>query len=363
MAMRVVFGSLPAFGHLYPVMPLALACAEAGHDVMIAAGPPFTGRLPLPTMTEFPEGLTLQSAQARAAAIAIDPSKPLPFPVALFGEILAGAVRDVLLLQWRADRPDLVVYESSNVGAGVAAQQLEMPAVSFATGQWGELRLKLFQHVGLPIPVMLDPLPPTWRESFEPAPARRIDIRTTPWSETSGTQPTWLNTDSGRPRAYLTLGTVAFGAIEVLRRAIIETTEAGVDVLAAVGPDGDPSLLDKLPDSVHVERFVAQQWVLSRVDLVVHHGGTGTILGAFAAGVPQVVIPQGADQFTNATRMTQVGAGRVVHNDDRAGAITDAVHRILHGTAERDAAQRMQTEIAAMPSASEVARRLDELTG
>jgi UDP:flavonoid glycosyltransferase YjiC (YdhE family) len=361
--MRVVFASLPAYGHLYPLMPLALACAEAGHDVVVAAGPPFTGRLPLPTVTELPEDLNLHTAQQRAAAIEMDPSKPLPFPVALFGEILAVAVRDVLLPQWRADRPDLVVYESSNVGAGLAAQQLEIPAVSFATGQWGEFRVKLFQHVGLPLPVLLDPLPPTWRESFEPSPARRIDIRTTPWSETSATPPTWLNTDSGRPRAYLTLGTVAFGAVEVLRRAIIETTQAGFDVLAAVGPDGDPSLLGQLPDSVHVERFVAQQLVLPHVDLVVHHGGTGTILGAFAAGVPQIVIPQGADQFVNATRMTHVGAGRVVHNNDPGGAITDAAHRILHCTAERDAAQRLHTEIAAMPSPSDVAGRLHQLIG
>ena len=359
--MRVGFASLPAYGHLYPLMPLALACAGAGHDVVIAAGPPFTGRLPVHTVTELPEHLSLQSAQRRAAAVATDPSKPLPFPVALLGEVLAVAVRDVLLPQWRADRPDLVVYESSNVGAGLAAQQLEIPAISFATGQWGEFRVKLLRHVGLPIPVLLDPLPPTWRESFEPFPARRIDIRTTPWSETSGAQPTWLNTDRGMPRAYLTLGTVAFGAVEVLRRGILETTAAGVDVLAAVGPDGDPRLLGQLPDSVHVERFVAQDVVLPHADLVVHHGGTGTILGAFAAGVPQIVMPQGADQFINATRMTQVGAGRVVHSDDRAGAITEAALGILHGTAERDMAQRLQTEIAAMPSASDVAGRLHEL--
>jgi UDP:flavonoid glycosyltransferase YjiC (YdhE family) len=288
----------------------------------------------------------------------MDPSKPLPFPVALFGEVLAAAVRDVLLPQWRADRPDLVVYEFSNVGAGLAAQQLEIPAISLATGQWGELRVKLFRHVGLPIPVLLDPLPPTWRESF---PARRIDIRTTPWSEMSGAQPTWLNADRRRPRAYLTLGTVAFGAVEVLRRGILETAAAGVDVLAVVGPDGDPRLLGQLPDGVHVERFVAQDVVLPHADLVVHHGGTGTILGAFAAGVPQIVMPQGADQFINATRMTQVGAGRVVHSDDRAGAITEAALGILHGTAERDMAQRLQMEIAAMPTAADIAGRLHEL--
>ena len=45
--MRVVFASLPAFGHLYPLLPLALACRDAGHEVTVATGAPFLGQLPL----------------------------------------------------------------------------------------------------------------------------------------------------------------------------------------------------------------------------------------------------------------------------------------------------------------------------
>jgi UDP:flavonoid glycosyltransferase YjiC (YdhE family) len=33
-----MFASLGAYGHLYPMMPLALACADAGHEVVIATG-------------------------------------------------------------------------------------------------------------------------------------------------------------------------------------------------------------------------------------------------------------------------------------------------------------------------------------
>jgi hypothetical protein len=46
---KIMFAPLGAYGHLYPMMPLALACADAGHDVMIATGKPFLDRLPLPT--------------------------------------------------------------------------------------------------------------------------------------------------------------------------------------------------------------------------------------------------------------------------------------------------------------------------
>ncbi|HEU4908508.1 MAG TPA: hypothetical protein VFT17_06570 [Propionibacteriaceae bacterium] len=31
---KIMFASLGAYGHLYPMMPLALACAAAGHETV-----------------------------------------------------------------------------------------------------------------------------------------------------------------------------------------------------------------------------------------------------------------------------------------------------------------------------------------
>ena len=45
----IVFAALPAYGHLYPLMPLALATAAAGHRVTVATGAHFVDALPLPT--------------------------------------------------------------------------------------------------------------------------------------------------------------------------------------------------------------------------------------------------------------------------------------------------------------------------
>ena len=36
--MRVLIVSAPLQGHLLPLIPLALACRDAGHDVLIASG-------------------------------------------------------------------------------------------------------------------------------------------------------------------------------------------------------------------------------------------------------------------------------------------------------------------------------------
>jgi hypothetical protein len=57
-----MFASVGAYGHLYPMMPLALACADAEHEAVIATGPPFLGRLPLPTVLGYPPELELDWA-------------------------------------------------------------------------------------------------------------------------------------------------------------------------------------------------------------------------------------------------------------------------------------------------------------
>jgi UDP:flavonoid glycosyltransferase YjiC (YdhE family) len=158
---------------------------------------------------------------------------------------------------------------------------------------------------------------------------------------------------------YVTLGTVAYGAVEVLRRAVLETAAHDVDVLVAVGPKGDPALLGEVPSNVRLARFVPQAAVFAHVDLVVHHGGAGTVLGTAAAGLPQLVLPQGADQYVNAAAVTRAGAGRALENDEQTpGAIGAAVGHLLTDCQERVTAQAIAGEIAALPAPAEVVSAL-----
>jgi UDP:flavonoid glycosyltransferase YjiC (YdhE family) len=104
------------------------------------------------------------------------------------------------------------------------------------------------------------------------------------------------------------------------------------------------------------ERFVAQSKVLPLVDLIVHHGGTGTVLSAFEVGLPQLILPQGADQFVNAATLSALGAARALSNDaQQPGAIRAAVQALLSGDApERRVAARVRDEILALPAPADV---------
>jgi UDP:flavonoid glycosyltransferase YjiC (YdhE family) len=375
--MRIVFASLPAHGHLYPMMPLALACAEAGHEVAVATGEPFLGRLPLPTLRGQPADLDLggavDEAKRRHPGIA-----GMELMLAMFADVTAGFVSDTLIPAFETTRPDLVVFEAMNAGLG---WRLTCPAfhrprsqsgwpigcrawfTHQAVGHHPELWVRRDRQppteTSLLAKVLLDPTPPSVRSVLNKIQLPEMSIRTVPYSEHSATVPDWLMAPRRRPRAYLTLGTVSFGAVDVLRRAASELSALEVDVLVAVGPEGDPTSLGEVADNVHIERFVAQAQVLPLVDLAVHHGGTGTVLGALAAGLPQLLLPQGADQFQNADALTAIGAARALHNDEqKTGTIGETASAMLNDGSERVVAARLRDEIAAQPAPAEVVPEL-----
>jgi UDP:flavonoid glycosyltransferase YjiC (YdhE family) len=92
------------------------------------------------------------------------------------------------------------------------------------------------------------------------------------------------------------------------------------------------------------------------------HGGSGTVLGALAAGVPLVVAPMFADQPNNAERITAVGAGLALPT--RADSVPDlrrALTRVLEEASFRAAAQRLAVEIAALPPVDDAAVEIESL--
>ncbi len=355
--MKIVFATLPAHGHLYPMLPLALACVSAGHDVVVAAGEPFLGALPVPTVPGIAGDVVLHDLEQETFRDHPGLAPGPEFAVHMFGETTVRHVEPVLRALFDRERPDLVVHEVMDVGAAVAAAACGIRAVAFGLGLWNPVLARFYEVAGVD-PALpggyLDPMPAPVQNPG-PLPASRTAIRPVAWAP----QMPLPLVDPARSTVYVTLGTVAYGAVEVLRRAVLETAAHDVDVLVAVGPAGDPALLGTLPANVRLEKFVPQAAVLRHVDLVVHHGGAGTVLGTLAAGLPQLILPQGADQPYNAAAVERAGAGRALRNEDQTpGAIGKAVGELLTGGPERRRAQDIATEISMMPSPAMVAADL-----
>ncbi|HEX4976366.1 MAG TPA: glycosyltransferase [Nocardioides sp.] len=378
--MDVVFAAIPAYGHLYPLMPLAEATAAAGHRVTVATGSPFCGALSLPTTRVLEEhvGLSWVEAEARRRH---PEAEGRDIGIAIFADITANLTASGLLEAWEQRRPDLVVLESGNVGAAVAAHVVGVPAVAVAVGVWGPFGTASYDAVlgfaadhwhrhGVAPPAsgtdllagFVDPLPPALGLGA-PATVPHVPLRPVGYSHGDAPLPGWLEEPPRRRRVLLTLGTVAYGAVEAMRTALDGLLALDLEVLVVVGPDGDPAALGAVPPHVHLERFVPQERVLPLLDLVVHHGGTGNLLGALRHGLPALVLPQGADQFVNAARLAEVGAGRALEGDAlTADAVAGAVAAMLpDDSAERRRARELESEIATMPAPSEVVAVLEQL--
>ena len=130
--MKILFASIGAYGHLYPLMPLALAAAEAGHDVRLATGEPFLTRMPLPTVPAY-TGLPLEEAVAETRR-RYPELTGVDLSIAMFADIAPEQMTPTLIEVCESFEPDLVVYEGDVTGAGIAADLLDIPAAAFAIG-------------------------------------------------------------------------------------------------------------------------------------------------------------------------------------------------------------------------------------
>jgi UDP-glucoronosyl and UDP-glucosyl transferase len=382
--MRVAVAGHGATGHIYPLLGFADALLAAGHDVII-----LTGSDLIPWLTDLgypaePVGETigwgLAQVQSRfpelTTSLADDQAWRLD--AELFADALPRAMAPALVTAFESRRPDLVLYESTNFGAVLAAAELNIPAVCldlWAVGRWHVQRDELEQRVravwaersAVPLPLdpllglaHLDPAPTSLRNSATTeGDSIRLPTRQIAWGDPRTSPTSWLTRQHSRPVVYLTLGTVGWGTVDLLRDALVGLTELPVDVLVAIGSYFDPTQLGPLPDSVRVERFVRQDLVLRQVDITVHHAGSGTLLAAAAEGMPQLVMPMGADQFQNADALAHSGAGLALPQGGvTAAAVRDGVRQLMDDPSHRAAANRLRSEILALPTPAE---RIDDL--
>ena len=390
--MRILFCASPGVGHVEPMMPLLATMAHRGHEVAWAGAPESHARA-CSVGIEHCFQVGPGSAETRveylrrwpAASNAEGPaSDPHVFP-RRFGALLAPAMLDPLVRAIETWKPALVISELGVLAAPLAceltrcrqvthgfgmpppASVLDQAAAEFAT-QW---RSKAFRsppaEAGLFDSLYLDIYPESLQtpDRLRVGPRRQC-LRPSPPAAGPGVQlPAAMVAHflpiEARPLVHLTFGTVV-NRSEALVLATRALADLDARVVVTIGTDGDASLLDSPPSNVHVERFIPQAGLLPHCALVVSHGGSGTFLSALAHGVPQLALPQGADQFINASALEDGGAGLALRGAEvTIDSVRASVTRLLQESRYRRQAERYAREISEMPSADDVAARLEAL--
>ncbi|MFD5508516.1 nucleotide disphospho-sugar-binding domain-containing protein [Streptomyces sp. NPDC127051] len=354
------------------MIPTAQSLRAAGHEVLFAGSQPLDRlREAGFAIVEIGDGRTIrevmeQSSDEKMRYVAHDMTQDQILDRAARGFALFSRPTVDGLLEvagnWGAD---LLVYDSFQASAPLVAAKLKIPSVIQNFGVTSGLDMvgrlaanfteayETYGVAGPAEPTALNIVPASL--GGDPGGLR---MRYLPYNG-GGTVPAALLRRGARPRVTVTLGTVLTEMDGV--RAIVRLIEAAASVdaefLLAVG-DADLTALGTLPDNVRPLPWVPLAELLTTSDALIHHGGSGTMLTALQAGVPQLVLPQGADHFTNADALTATGAALRSTSD---AVDTPLLTRLATDPALREAATRLQAENAALPSPAETVPALEAL--
>jgi UDP:flavonoid glycosyltransferase YjiC (YdhE family) len=373
-----------AFG---PFIPLGRALVDSRHEVIVASGANLRGRVEENGLEFLEAGLSamegMLAARADAEVMAARAGDRVRFPAAMFGSAHPGAKLSALR-ELAASRPlDVIVHPPVEMAGPLLAAELRLPSVCYGFGQpfdphvlgamaararqfWEAGGLEPDPYGGIYRGRYLDPRPSRLRTGATvPAAAGTYPIRPEIPGDPEATLPAWADQLGNRPVVYLSLGTAPLfnrpGKFAPLLAGLVDEE---VEVIVTVSELNDPAAFGELPASVHAERWLPLAPLLRHCDAVLCHAGTGTTLAALTAGLPLVLVPQGADQFDNARAAEAAGAARVLMPDQvTAAAVRSSVRTVLApGSPERAAAQALASEIAMMPPAANVARDLESMT-
>ncbi|GAA0639150.1 DUF1205 domain-containing protein [Kutzneria viridogrisea] len=379
--MRVLFSTSPLHGHLFPMVPLAYALQAAGHEVMVSATRNFhgpieeAGLLPVGWLPEIEvPSFMLRDRSGAQLSHPKDPAGRTEAAGRAWGRYAAMVLESTLDI-CRVLRPDLVITEPTDYAAGMAAARLGLPWVEHGWGFGGlpefrpaagaELAPELAE-LGLsrlPSPdLAVDVWAPDPRRDHAPRVRR---IRYVPYNGRA-VDPGLPAPRPDRPRICLTFGNnlPRYGRsrfepmLQATAKALADT---GVEVVVALADDLAADW-PQAPDQVRVVSWLPLSLVVPRCAAVVHHGGAGTTFVAMLNGVPQLVIPQAADQFANAEHVHRLEAGH--HLPAAVGTperIAVECTRLLADNRYRVAARAAAEENLAAPLPGEIVPELEAL--
>ena len=383
--MRLLFTFAGGNGHFEPLAPIARAARQAGHAVVFAAQPAMQAPVEAAGFAMIPTGgATLGSTPERFPLLKLDLEREDRDLRDGFARRLARERSAAILAVCAEWRPDLLVCDEIDFGAMIAAEKLGLPAAKvlvIAAGSFvrpevvGAALDEVRAEHGLPADpdlsmlsrdLVLSPFPPGYRDPAFPLPATARSLRPiTVGPGDAGRLPPWPGRLDDAPLVYFTLGTVFnVESGDLFERVLAGLGTQPVNVMATVGRQLDPAVFGPQPPNIRIERYIPQAALLPLCAAVISHGGSGSVIGALAHGLPMVLLPMGADQPRNAQRCADLGVARALDATEATPELIGAaIAAVLEEPGYRRAAELMRAEIAALPDPEIAVALLERLAG
>jgi len=280
----------------------------------------------------------------------------------------------------RAWGADLIVREGAEFGGFAAAEALGLPHASIEAPSTSALDQRalltpplsaLCAVVGLPAasaPEMpyrylnLCFMPRRFHGPDAIIPRTTHFLRHTNQSRPGEALPAWVTGLPHRPTVLASLGTIFYRIPGLLQAIIAALRDEPVNVVVAIGRDGDPKALGPQPANVHVERYLPQTLLLPHCSLFVTHAGFNSVKESLSFGVPMVAVPIAAEQPYTAERCVALGVADVVSPREWGPErIRAAARTVLGDPSYRQRAWTVQAEMSALPGLERAVDLLERL--
>ncbi|MDG4765614.1 glycosyltransferase [Solwaraspora sp. WMMD406] len=387
--------SHPDHGHVIPNVAVVTELVDRGHRVTYLTGAQTASIAESAGATV----LRYDSRYKRAdfTSVANDPRYLLNLLLDESTEMLRTADNEL-----GADRPDLVVYDTSILYAGrILARKWQLPAVQlipmFASNESFSYLSAIYSGDGAPA-AGGPPSPPPWLAEIMGrigALSASHGVRVAPQELWWGVQDLslvniprefqyagdtfddrfvfvgpcvgrrdflgdWKPPTDELPVVLISLGAVFNGHPDFFRTCVEAFTGAPWHAVMTVADGIDPDELGPLPSNVEVHRWVPHLTVLEHASVAVTHGGMGTVMEALLSGTPMVVVPTSAIDAVTARRLDELDLGRTLGQQElTARRLLELIAEVTASPAIQDATRRMRQHVQAAGGARRAADELE----
>lgn len=398
---RITVLSIPAYGHLIPMLGVFAELVRRGHEVTVVNRP---------EQRELIEGTGARFAEYPPALTTADFTRVLKNGnlIAAF-ELLLEATPP--LTDWSLDflareRPDVVVYDCVSIWGYIARKKLGLRSVSdspifvyeflrhlpgmgeffgharnfipaFPKLAWLWMRMLRFGLTNLPLAQPMLPMRGdkdvmlTSREVHPKSPifdkgnwifaGASIDPNTRH-------DPFDFSRLDGRPLVLVSLGTVQFTNDAFFKTVMDTFADYPAQFVLAAGPGSDPARLGTPPDNFIVQQTYPQLPLLERAAAFISHGGLGSVHEGLWHGVPMVGVPQHWEQLRNLLAASSRGAAIVLdarcYGREVPGAdIRVALEQVMSDPSYRENARRLGQSLRQGGGYVTVANVIEDVAG
>lgn len=343
---RILFANIPAHGHVNPTFPLVSAFVKSGHTVDYLITEDFRKKVEYCGATLVP--------YYKSVDLDINDIANALKDVRRIFKIMNKKIKEL------APQYDVIIVGGMNPAIAKLEKQVKIPVIfCSAVFLQNEKTIKhLFKKSrGIPSVINFIALHPRVRKLFSSSIASSIlgirinDLLTaiSPQSSTLnlvftsryfqpkeetfndkclfiGPTPTISIKDelfpisklknSKKKIIYATLGTIFNNWIGFFKTVIKAFKDSEYLVVMSTGNKERLKEIGDIPENFIARDFVPQAEVLKYSSLFIAHGGMGSVSDGMYLGVPMILVPLGADQFFNAYRLQELGAGKVLKKEE-----------------------------------------------